>query len=67
MLVAVALKPFIRGVASVASASFVVTMVYLSLAYLVSLDAKDRDLVRSFIAGYRPAVLGVPKVAKEQL
>jgi|GEM_PF-1456623 len=64
-LAALALRPLIHGVVSLASASFVVTMVYLSLAYLVSLDARDRDIVKSFIVGYRPAFLGVPKLAKE--
>jgi len=66
-LLALALKPLVHGAVSVAAASFVVAMLYLALAYLVSLDARDRDIVQSFVAVYRPALRGMPKVAKEQL
>ena len=63
LLVAIMLKPLVHGVLSLALAAIAVTAFYAALTYLITLNLKDKEIFKSFVADrYR----WTPKVVKEQ-
>jgi O-antigen/teichoic acid export membrane protein len=67
LFAALAMKPMVHSFVSLAAASIIVALLYLALAYLIAFDADDRHLIKGFIEARRPALKGLPKVAKEQV
>jgi O-antigen/teichoic acid export membrane protein len=60
---AIMLKPLVHGALSLALAAAAVTAFYAALTYLITLNLKDKEIFKSFVADrYR----WTPKVVKEQ-
>ena len=63
LLLAIMLKPLVYGVLSLALAAVAVTAFYAALTYLITLNLKDKEIFKTFVAGrWR----WTPKVVKEQ-
>jgi hypothetical protein len=66
-IAALALKPIVHGVLSLAAAGAIVTGLYLLLAYWVALDLNDQAILKGFTSHrFQSFWSSAPKIAKGQ-